>query len=60
MLEKSFHERSKILTQDVGLKMICMGDFPVVEGYNPEIRLRREKTLMKGDDCCHFIFELKK
>jgi predicted ArsR family transcriptional regulator len=50
----------KFNAQDVGYKMICMSDFPVVEGYNPEMRLRREKTLMKGDDCCHFIFELKK
>ncbi len=51
---------SKFNAQDVGFKMICMGDFPVVEGYNSEMCLRREKTLMKGDDCCHFIFELKK
>ena len=44
---------------DVGMKMICLGDFAVVEGFNPDIDLRRPKTLMTGDDCCHFIFELK-
>jgi hypothetical protein len=43
---------------DVGMKMICMGDYAVVEGFNPEIRFTRPKTLMAGDDCCHFIFEL--
>jgi predicted ArsR family transcriptional regulator len=44
--------------EDVGMKMICMGDHAVVEGFNPEIRFTRPKTLMDGDECCHFIFEL--
>ena len=44
---------------DVGARMICDGDYAVVEGFNPKIRFERPKTLMKGDDCCHFIFELK-
>jgi len=44
---------------DVGMKMICMGDYSVVEGFNPEIRFTRPKTLMDGDECCHFIFELE-
>ncbi len=44
---------------DVGMKMICMGDYAVVEGFNPDIMFRRPKTLMGGDECCHFIFELE-
>lgn len=44
---------------DIGMKMICMGDHAVVEGFNPEINFERPKTLMAGDECCHFIFELK-
>jgi predicted ArsR family transcriptional regulator len=44
--------------EDVGMKMICMGDHAVVEGFNPEISFTRPKTLMAGDECCHFIFEL--
>jgi len=44
---------------DVGMRMICMGDYAVVEGFNPRIRFRRPKTLMAGDNCCHFIFELE-
>lgn len=43
---------------DVGMRMICMGDHAVVEGFSPRIRFRRPKTLMAGDNCCHFIFEL--
>jgi predicted ArsR family transcriptional regulator len=45
--------------QDIGMKMICQGDIAVVEGFNPEINFRRPKTLMKGDELCHFIFELE-
>jgi len=45
--------------EDVGMKMICMGDHAVVEGFNPEIKFTRPKTLMGGDECCHFFFELE-
>ena len=44
---------------DVGMRMICMGDYAVVEGFNSSISFRRPKTLMAGDDMCHFIFELE-
>jgi len=44
---------------DVGMKMICMGDYAVVEGFNPKISFKRPKTLMAGDEMCHFIFELE-
>ena len=43
---------------DLGVKLICRGDDAVVEGYNPEMRLRRPTLLMDGGPCCHFIFEL--
>jgi predicted ArsR family transcriptional regulator len=43
---------------DLGMKMICMGDHAVAEGFNPRIRFTRHKTIMAGDNCCHFIFEL--
>ncbi len=42
---------------DVGMRMICMGDHAVVEGFNPRMRFKRPKTIMAGDDCCHFVFE---
>jgi predicted ArsR family transcriptional regulator len=35
----------------------CWGDEAICEGYNPEIRLRRTKTLMEGDEYCdHFYY----
>jgi hypothetical protein len=43
---------------DVGMKMICMGDHAITEDFNPRIRFSRPKTIMAGDDCCHFVFEL--
>lgn len=54
-----FKTFKKFNATEIGMKMICMGDYAVVEGFNPNIRFRRPKTLMAGDDCCHFIFELK-
>jgi hypothetical protein len=45
---------------DIGYKMICMGDHAVAEGFNPKIRFTRPKTIMAGDDICHFVFELDK
>lgn len=44
---------------EIGMKMICMGDYAVIDGFNPEISFKRPKTLMAGDDVCHFIFELE-
>ncbi|MCD6369283.1 MAG: L-2-amino-thiazoline-4-carboxylic acid hydrolase [Thermoproteales archaeon] len=45
--------------EKVGLKLICMGDDAATEGYNPKLKLRRPKILMRGDDVCHFIWELE-
>jgi hypothetical protein len=42
---------------DLGEKLICSGDYAVVEGYNPQIKLIRPTTCMTGDTC-HFIFKL--
>jgi len=44
---------------DLGEKLICSGDDAVVEGFNPDMRLRRPSLLMDGGPCCHFIFEMK-
>lgn len=44
--------------EDIGIKMICMGDFAVAEGFNPRIRSSRPKTIMAGDECCRFVFEV--
>jgi len=40
---------------DVG-SWICEGDDPAVHAYNPRLRCRLTKALMKGDDCCNHVF----
>ena len=50
----------KLNAAHIGLKLICVGDEAATEGFNPEIKFTRPKILMAGDDCCHFIWELKK
>ncbi len=37
----------------------CMSDYPIVEGYNPNIEFTRTKTLMMGDDCCNHCYRMK-
>ena len=37
--------------------LCCIGDPPLVEGFNPKMGFRRTKTLMEGHECCdHFYF----
>lgn len=36
---------------DIGF-WICEGDGPAAEGFNPDIRFERTRTLMEGHDCC--------
>jgi hypothetical protein len=39
---------------DVGFAAICYGDEAMAAAFDPRLKLTRTKTLMKGDDCCHF------
>jgi len=50
----------KFNATDIGEKMICNGDHYVVKGFDHGIELIRDRLLMRGDDCCHFLFRLKK
>jgi hypothetical protein len=38
---------------DIGHAFICWGDYAWAEGFNPKIKLVRDKTLMQGHDCCN-------
>lgn len=38
---------------DIGFASICWGDYIWAEGFNPKIKLIRDKTLMQGHDCCN-------
>ena len=39
---------------DIGYAALCYQDYPWTKQFNPNLKLIREKTLMQGDDCCHF------
>jgi hypothetical protein len=41
---------------DLGYVLHCQPDFAYAEACNPNIRLKRTKTLMQGDDCCDHTF----
>lgn len=44
--------------RDIGLKFMCAGDEAMIAGFNPKIKLERPEIIMRGDDCCHFIYTL--
>jgi len=44
---------------DIGYAMVCHPDFAVAAGFNPKLKLTREKTLMQGGDCCHFRYTME-
>lgn len=42
-----------------GYRFYCATDPIMVEAFNPNIRLRRTKTLMEGDECCNHFYYYK-
>ena len=38
---------------DIGWTSVCFGDYAWAEGFNPKIKLVRDKTLMQGHDICN-------
>jgi len=38
---------------DIGSAHICYGDYFWAEGFNPKIKMERDKTLMHGHECCN-------
>lgn len=38
---------------DIGYAHVCWGDYAWAEGFNPKIKLVRDKTLMEGDKYCN-------
>jgi hypothetical protein len=39
---------------DLGFATICYGDEAMATAFDARLKLTRTKTLMNGDDCCHF------
>ena len=44
---------------DLGAVLSCNRDYSLVEGFNPEIELVREQTIMQGAPCCTFRYSHK-
>jgi hypothetical protein len=38
---------------DIGYAAVCWGDYAWAEGFNPKIKLVRDKTLMEGQSYCN-------
>jgi hypothetical protein len=38
---------------EIGYASVCYGDYSWAEGFNPKIKLIRDKTLMEGHDYCN-------
>lgn len=45
---------------ELGVLLSCNRDFVFMEGFNPEIKLTRTKTIMEGADCCDFRYTKKR
>lgn len=41
---------------DIGFASICYGDEAMAAAFDQRLKFTRTKTLMKGDDCCHFRY----
>ncbi len=55
LFAKTFRESD---AADIGYAAICHADYAVAKTYNANLKLTRNKCLMKGDDCCYFEYEL--
>ena len=42
---------------DYGYAWVCWGDYSWAQGFNPKIKMVRDKTLMQGDNCCNHRYE---
>ena len=53
---KTFREKE---ASEIGDASICYSDYSQARKFNPKLKLVREKTLMKGKDCCHFKYTME-
>jgi hypothetical protein len=44
---------------DIGYVLSCHPDFAMARAQHPNLRLKRTKTLMQGDDCCNHTWYWK-
>jgi hypothetical protein len=48
------HTFRKYDASEIGYYMACYGDYGMANAFGPKAKLKRTKTLMRGDDCCDF------
>jgi len=54
-----YYEKYKALgLEQFGVGFSCCRDEPFARGFNPQLRLKRTKTIMEGDDHCDFRYYL--
>jgi hypothetical protein len=41
---------------ELGFLLVCMADFPMAEGIDPDIKLTRTQTIMQGASHCDFRY----
>ncbi|MFO7835989.1 MAG: L-2-amino-thiazoline-4-carboxylic acid hydrolase [Candidatus Thorarchaeota archaeon] len=61
MVTQCVHARvfEKLDATEIGYLLHCKQDFPATPAIHPDVRLRRSKTLMQGEDCCDFEYYWK-
>jgi hypothetical protein len=42
---------------ELGFLLVCSADFPVAEGFGPDIKLTRTQTIMQGASHCDFRYK---
>jgi hypothetical protein len=45
---------------ELGFLLVCSADFPMAEGFGPNVKLVRTQTIMQGASHCDFRYALKK
>jgi hypothetical protein len=44
---------------ELGFLLVCSADFPMAEGFGPDVQLTRTQTIMQGASHCDFRYALK-
>jgi predicted ArsR family transcriptional regulator len=44
---------------ELGALLSCNRDFSLIEGFNPEVKLTREQTILQGASCCDFRYRFE-
>lgn len=45
---------------ELGFLLLCALDYPMTEGFGPDLRFERTQTIMQGADHCDFRYRLEK